>query len=365
MDWKNQELTELKKMIYYLAVGIEEWKEEPNKQSEKLNRGLMLLMKISLPFTSKFPNNLFDLYNFLTIPFEQWDIKSIEELFDGQDTFVEDGLILSQAVTDFIREYESPAEEELIPIKHLLKVCRSNSWDSQYRKIREFLSTKENAVLLVSDFHYALNSLVTEKELRDFVIACYENIPRDIDNYRVCPNCGWTLELRKGEWKCNSHKICEKFGDFSVIKRFDLKYQNQRQVRLKSSIQKFVLLPGLQELKLYKSLKDYKPILYPNCDQYDIDLQVNSNLIHLDIKDVQNPKLLASLFNEMGREQQNKYVAEENVYIVIPNYLTRYNKGYMKILINSIENKRLMKRVISERKLKQMLKRIGELSNAI
>jgi hypothetical protein len=365
MKNQNQELIVLKEMIYFLAVGVEEWLEDPKKQSEKLYRGLMLLMKNSIQYSSNFPNNLFDLYNLLNSPFHKWNISLIEQLFDKHDTFLEEGTRLSQAVTDFIREYETPEEEEIIPIKQLLRLCRANGLDHQYRKIREFLSIKENAVLLVADLQYALNSLISEKDLREFVNACYENVPRDIDNYRICPNCGWTLELRKGEWKCNSYKVCEKLSDYTKLNQFDTQFRKQRVVRLKPSIQRFVLLPGLQELRINTSLNAYKPVLYPNCDQYDIDLQVNTKVIHLDIKDVQNPKLLANLLNDMGKKQLEKYLVEDPVYVVIPNYLTRFNKAYMKVLSNSIDNKQLRQRVITERKLKQILKKIGEPVHAI
>jgi hypothetical protein len=363
MSTREQKLNELKRMVFYIAAGIEEWRISPNQQSEKLYLGQMLLMKNSLQNGTEIPNNLFDLYNKLVSPFHDWNISLMDELFDGQETFIEDGLYLSQTVTDFIREYESPDEEDLIPIKQLLVLCRSNEWDKQYRAVRTFLSQKENAVLSVVDFQYALHTLITEKELIEFVTACYEKIPRDIGNFRICPNCGWTLELIKGEWKCNSHKVCSKISDFSNIKPFSME-ANLAIIRLKPSIQRYVLLPGLQEMRIFKVLSAYKPELYPNCDQYDLEIDNGSSAIHIDIKDVQNPKLLAGLFNEMGKGQQRKYL-EKNVFIVVPNYHIKNNKAYMKIVYSTLENVELKKRFITERQLKNKLKMIGDKSNAI
>lgn len=349
---------ELIRMIFFLADGIEAFKRKPKKIPEKLYKGHMILMKFLFGNVEQVPNNIYDLLVFLKQPFRDWNISIIEEFFPLEEFFLEDDLSLSEIVVEFLNEYQSPDENDLLPVKDFLIYCRENKLDSLYSDTRMFLSKREHAVMKQEELQALFFTVFKENVVKELVHKCYEPINHPIDHYRICPHCGWTLEKKKGEWVCNSHSVCSKLSDFNSIKKFDSSFQKSVIMRLKPAIQRFVLIPGFQELRIAEKLKKYNPMMYPNIDEYDLRIEVNGSDIDIDIKDIKNPAFLAKLFNQMDKKQLHKYL-KDNCYIVIPDYRIFWNKGYQKILKANLEpttSKLLEGQFVSEKELGKIIK---------
>lgn len=344
-------------MIFFLAEGIEALKQNPKRIPEKLYKGHMMIMKFLFGNVEQVPNNLYDLFVFLNHPFREWNISILDELFPLEESFLEEDLSLSEVVVEFLNEYQSPEESDLLPIKDFLIYSRENDLDSIYRDTRTFLSKVEHAVMKQEDLFSYFYTEFKEDFVKDLILKCYEPIKHPIDHYRICAHCGWTLENRKGEWVCNSHSVCNKLGDFNAMQKFDSSFRKSVIIRLKPAIQRFVLIPGMQELRIAGKLKKYNPIMYPNIDEFDLRIEVNGSAMNIDIKDIKNPVFLAKLFNQMDKKQLAKY-QKNDCYVVIPDYRISWYKGYQKILkanLDTTTSTLLDGKFISERELGKLI----------
>lgn len=85
----------------------------------------------------------------------------------------------------------------------------------------------------------------------------------------------------------------------------------------------------MAELRIAHQLeeKGYRSILYPNVDQYDIQIIAASRIINLDVKDYYNPYQLAQKIKE------NISINElEKCWIVVPTYQERISPQYVQRL---------------------------------
>lgn len=336
MTTLDNQIAEMKKIIFLLAIGIDKWRREPDKIPDSLYKGHLMLIKLLVGRVEKIPNNLYDLLEFLQLPFSSWNNEIIDKIFPEDEYFLEEDLSFSDIIVDLINEYDSPSEYELLPVKEFLLHCRENNLDSEYREVRTFLSKKENAVLKKEDLEFFFFAKFKNEKVKEFINKCYEPILQPIEHYRICPHCGWTLEKVNEQWTCNSHTVCNKLSDFNSLHMFDESFSHLPLVRMKPSIQRYVLIPGIQELKISKKLKKYKPVMYPNIDEFDIKIETNNKQINLDVKDVKHPIFLAKLFNQMDMHQLNKFITQ-NGYIIIPNYRFDLYGNYLTIVNSYLE----------------------------
>ncbi|WP_369900870.1 hypothetical protein [Bacillus manliponensis] len=344
---------ELKEMIYFITKGLQDWKKNNWREvPNSLYRGQQLFIKHAV-HSGKVPNNLFDFIKLLHQPMETWGIPSLSAILPDDAPFLVEDFGMSIDIEDFLEEYDSPEEFDQSAMKEILRYCRSSNLDEEYRQVRSFVSTPKNAVLTYVQLRTKMFS-IKDSELQRLLDKCYEQVPHPIGNYRKCPHCGWTVSFVKGKWMCNKEQICKRFRSFEHLEVYNFA-EDEVVYRIRPGIQRYVLLPGMMEEILYKSLKSYDPILYPNIDEFDIRIHVNGKVINLDMKDYRSPKMLANTFNNKPLRELEKYC--ENAFIIIPNYRLQIDATY-KDLICAALNKEVKKfvRVMTERELLKRLK---------
>jgi hypothetical protein len=347
-------LADLKRMIYLIDRGLKGWeKSQWKKVPQSLYEGHMLLIKHMYLSNNQAPTNLYDFMQFLHKSFESWQIDSLEQIFPLDASFLVDGYGVSGEIEDFIEMFISPEEDQQSTIKQILLYCRAHKLDEEYREVRSLLTDRSHVVLSAFKLKQLLNK-VKDKNLRQLVDKCYEEIPQPIQNYRKCPHCGWTLTFKGGHWLCNKEDSCRYFASFETLEKFT--YDSETRVyRLTPGVQKYTLLTGIIEQKIFQKLSAYSPILYPEIDQYDIAITVDEKPIYLDVKDYKSPLMLANFFNKKPKNELKKY--EQSALIVIPNYRIQQLPSYVELFYSKLEKDVTEYiRIISERDLYKRLK---------
>ncbi|MFY0217238.1 hypothetical protein [Bacillus cereus] len=344
---------EIKEMIYYIAKGLVQWETKGWTEIPKtLYKGHLLFMKNTLQSNTP-PNNVFDLIKLLHEPVEKWGMDGVEKLLPSDSTFLVEGFGLSIDIEDFLEEYMSPEEFDQSVMKEILQYCRKYGLDEEYRKIRSIVANPNNAVLTYVRLRRIL-SLVEDDKLKEWLQKCYEEVPHNIDNYKKCPHCGWTVSFIKGSWRCNKEQICGHFQSFERLEAYKFS-EGESVYRIRPGIQRYVLLTGIIEEKMCKRLKGYDAVLYPNIDEFDIRINVNDTLIDLDVKDYRSPKMLANAFNDKNSSQLKKY--HRNSYIIIPNYRLKMNPNYKELVCSSLSKESSVYiQIMTERELFKCLK---------
>lgn len=347
------QIREIKEMIYFIAKGLEQWEKKGWMEiPDILHKGHLLFMKNTLQSNMP-PNNIFDLIKLLHEPVEKWGMDGIEKLLPGDATFLVEGFGLSIDIEDFLEEYRFPAEFDQSVMKEILNYCRDNSLDEEYRKIRSIIASPDNAVLTYVRLRKILFS-IKDNVLYQLFESCYEQVPHNIDNYKKCPHCGWTVSFIKGNWRCNKEQICGHFQSFERLESYKFS-EGELVYRIRPGIQRYVLLTGIIEEKICERLKGYDAVLYPNIDEFDIRINVNDTLIDLDVKDYRSPRMLANAFNNKNSGYLEKY--HKNAYVIIPNYRLKMNPNYKELVSSSLSKESSVYiQIMTERELFKCLK---------
>ncbi|UOY92510.1 hypothetical protein MUG87_19195 [Ectobacillus sp. JY-23] len=344
---------ELKEMLYLIARGIQDWKKNWMHVPDSFYKGHSLFIKHCFLSNNRHPNNLYDFIHLLHRPSAEWGIPALAEVFPNDASFLSEGFGFSIEADDFLEEYENPQEFDQSVMKEILLYCREQGLDEEYRKARSFLSQPENAVLTYYNLVKKLNVFENLK-VKEHVFSCYEILANSLGNYRQCPHCGWTLSLIKGQWKCNKEYLCEYFQSNANLKEFSF-MESEKVYRLRAGIQRYVLLTGIFEENLYQRLRQYDAILYPDIDQFDIQVQAGEKAINIDMKDYKSPKTLANVFNNKSNHDLEKY--SYDVYIVIPDYRKQLNSRYVEQFYAHLQQvKHKYIKLMTERQLLRKLK---------
>ena len=340
-------------MIYFITKGLTDWKKNDWKVvPDSFYKGQLLFIKYAI-HSNISPNNLYDFITLLHKPVKTWGIVGLEKILSNDATFLVEGFDISIDIEDFLEEYESPEEFDQSVMKEILQYCRQYNLDEEYRSVRSLVSMPNNAVLTYVQLRTKM-LMIKDKGLQQLLEKCYEQIPQHIGNYKKCPHCGWTVSFIKGKWVCNKEQICGNFQSFEHLESYSF-LENEQVYRIRPGIQRYVLLTGMIEGNLYKRLKDFDAILYPNIDEFDIRIGVNGTMVDLDVKDYRSPKMLANTFNNKSVRVLKKY--HENAFIVIPNYRLQMNPNYKELLCSSLNKEvEAFIRIITERELFKQLK---------
>lgn len=319
--------SELKDILYYLIRGLQKWSEDFSKIPSELHKGHLMLTRRGLANDVFIPNNLYDLLHFIKQPCKKWGLKGLEKIYSPEVGLYEEYVGLTREAEEFLEEFATPQESQQRVMLEILTYCRDKfQKDAQYARIysniRSFVSQPENAVIPLKKLSkFALS--IKDSQLSQLCFQLYEKIESPLDRFRKCPYCHWTLEYAPGQWKCNDH-ICRHLGDFSELQSLDEK--SKPLCRLTPGIQKFVLLPGIAEQKLYHRLKKRKLSveLYPEVDQFDIRIHFDAGPVDIDVKDYKSPIHLALHLN---RADLDKY--HEKTYIIVPDYRRQLRESYI------------------------------------
>ncbi|MFC0215223.1 hypothetical protein ACFFK0_22790 [Paenibacillus chartarius] len=349
-------MNKIQDMLYFLIVGLQKWQKNYSQIPEELHKGMLMFVHESAHSGSEIPVDLHRLLQTLHRPSNEWGIQRLAEFYPAEAALLEEFIGITPDAEDFLNTYISPLEAEQKHMFAILQYCRDESRNLQeeYIQIRTFLSRPQNAVL--SSFQLAqFAESFRDRELGNLVRQCYEEVTTQIVNYRKCPNCGWTLEYIYDQWRCNKENICHLLANFEKVDYFN--FENERIFRLLPGVQRYVLLPGISEMKIADTLvrKGYQVELYPNVDEYDLAVSLNDKKVFLDVKDFKDPGTLANFFNQKPESYLEKY--GEQVYVVIPAYRNDLYNSYGKRVSMLLKDdaKKFIK-IIMENELEQMLK---------
>lgn len=343
-------MTEKSKLLYYLMTGFQKWEERKGTIPSELRIGHQkliqaLAMKNELP-----PTDLPTLIQYLMKPVNEWGVDLEGTTFPPDACLIDKTNNLTFEAEDFLNDYISPDEDEQSVMKRLLNYCKVNNLDNEYRDIRIFLSKEENAII-TSFTLWQFKQRFRDQQLSVFIELFYEEI-HSVDEYKICPNCHWTLAWKKGNWRCSKENICHALVDFERLEK--VPSTGEQYLRLKTGIHKYILLPGMAELKIVNQLeeKGYACVLYPNVDQYDIQIKTSRQLINLDVKDYHNPYQLAQNIKEKIPIKDL-----EKCWIVVPTYRERIFPQYVQRLYVLLGKTYRRLKIVLERDLYKEIER--------
>ena len=105
-------------------------------------------------------------------------------------------------------------------------------------------------------------------------------------------------------------------------------------------------MPAIGENRIFNQLKlmigeEGEIQLYPNVDEYDIEVELNNKVYQLDVKDFQDPMQLAHKFKEENDISKMMSTHKRKRYLVIPTHrIEIYNKAANKSYIVTIQPSR-------------------------
>jgi len=256
-------------------------------------------------------------------PLHLWPYHSFDEWFFVEEDELEQAVLYDYDVTEFCISIaqggHDPIHEqdtkEFISIRNLL-----NNDSHDYSNIRKFLI--ENPILNLDSPTYMRKIAHMPPNIQEKLVNyLYEAVPKHYYNegqVYVCPRCGWTLSITNdGDANCDTNK-CKKLSSGWYFK--SNKLNSQKLLRVRRGIRRYIVDPGLLELNLFKrieklqGLKDV--ILYPNNDEYDLELIFESGTSWLvDVKDWVNPYMLNHNLKPFSTN-----VIREKAFIVVPSF---------------------------------------------
>lgn len=341
-----------------LITGINKWQGNYGKIPDELYKGMLLFIEQTAASKAQPPVDLYHLLQTLHHPSKEWGIPDLQDYYPEEAPLLEEFIGLTPDADEFLNRHVSPEDAEQQTMYEILMYCREEGRQLQqeYARIRTFLSNPHHAVITsfqLSEFAETFPDI----QLTNLIKQCYEEITPRIANYRKCPHCGWTLEYKNDRWCCNKEDICHLLADFELMTSFD--FGKERVLRLLPGIQRFVLLPGLSELRIGERLtrKGYQVELYPNVDEYDLVVSEDGQSIFLDVKDFRDPRTLANFFNHQSPAYLEKY--KNKCLIVVPNYRSQLFPSYRERSMNLLnETAREYIEMIMENEIESTLKKV-------
>lgn len=314
------------KIIYLIAKGIIIVYEKSDSNFTVLPRELKRAINIlgaKYNIIIKDRGNMVELFS---KPIEEW--LSQNSIY-GSERFIEDGIPTDFCYEMSIDTNDIEGELDQVNILNIKNYFKINGKEEDYTKFRSFLiknpiSTKEKLE------EFILKNSKYDSELKKGyaqIYEFYEDIPQHyiINNMiEVCNYCGWTIVNKRNEKHCISD-YCK--ANMGVEKSKSTKYCNNL-VRVKRGVMRYISLPGIPELSLKEKLTKLglEVILYPNFDEYDIEVNFKYSRWAIDIKDYGNPYSLVRNVKSFAANSCSKS------FIVIPNKRYSLNKDYKYIM---------------------------------
>ncbi|MFG0861563.1 hypothetical protein [Pseudomonas sp. CJQ_13] len=185
--------------------------------------------------------------------------------------------------------------------------------------------------------------------------SLFEDLPAHLikaGKVYLCPCCGWPLPIHRADIWCGSLWCEHQVGLFQWHQRQLISVRTSKPVagssaknlyRLNRGVWKFTLIPGLLERRLWLTLAKLglNPELWPNVDQYDLQVTVGSQTFLLDAKSWRYPELLARHLNSSPISK---------AIIIIPDYQANY--------VTSLREQCHPRQLMTESQFIQKVKRI-------
>lgn len=343
-------LSSIYEMLYNLITGIRNWDDRSLKSiPTEFYKGFhQFIYHSSLSDVSP-PLDIPELIIKLHRPAEEWGIEGVEQHFPLEASLLNKKVGLTFETDDFIEQLQDPKEYEQSKMKELLLYCRDNNFQDEYVKIRRFLSERDHVVISVQDLYMFVGSF-QDQQLRDYIRSFYEEVD-DLEKYKVCPYCGWTLEKKMDSWVCNRGSTCHLQTEYSMFQKFPK--SNLQFLRMTKGIHRYTLLPGMAENKIASKLagREYTIEMYPDVDDFDILVEKDGKSLALDVKDHYHPFYFASSIND---ELKYKKI-DKDLWFVVPQARLEIFPAYIEQAKQKLPP---TVNVISESKLYQ---RVGEM----
>ncbi|WP_195575449.1 hypothetical protein [Paenibacillus sp. 1001270B_150601_E10] len=345
-------------MLFHLITGIEKWQSDYGLIPDELYMGMLMFIHLSAEGNLDPPVDLHHLLRILHKPSREWGIPGLENDYPENAPLLEEAIGLVADADEFMNRFISPQDAEQQNMYEILKYCREDGrqLQAEYTAIRTFLSDTQHAVIAARELNNFVENF-QDSELIKLIRCCYQEVTQELPNFRKCPHCGWTMEHKQDRWRCNKENICRHFADMEMFESFD--FGKQRVFRLIPGIQRFVLLPGISELRIAHRLrkKGYTVEMYPRVDTVDLSVSKEDKEFFLDVKDFKDPRILANFFNGQATSYLEKY--KEQCVIVIPQYrnvLFREYKKRAQMYLN--EKARDYIRIVMENEVDQVLQEV-------
>lgn len=318
------------KIIYLIAKGVVKLYENNEKNFSKLNRELKRAINI---LAAQNEIVIVDRNHMMTIFSKEigkwYNINSIYK----DEKFIEDGI-----PTDFCYEMamdtsDIEAELEQRVILKVKNEFKAYGKEEDYKKFRSYLiknpiSTREKLEqFILKSARYNSNL----KRIYSKIYEFYEDIPEHYimnNNIEVCNYCGWTIINKSKDKHCISDYCKANLG----IEKCKVKPYLENMIRVKRGVMRYTSLPGIPEIDLKNKIErlGLEVKLYPNFDEYDLEIIFNNCSWAIDVKDYGNP------YNLVKKVTEFEANSCEKSFIVVPNKRYSLNKDY-KHIINSEE----------------------------
>lgn len=341
-------MNQLNRLLYETIYSVRTWQKNLSDIPDSVWRSFRLYIQTCNRFGILPPTDITSFIRRLEEPVSSWQFPEIEKLIPLDTQIIDGPLGLSIAAEDYLQVANIPTEFEQDYMKQILVYCREHDLDERYRMIRTFLSKKENAVISFAELQYFLME-IREGKVRELVENCYEKVT-DLQSYKQCPHCHWTLEMQDGEWRCNRWNVCQAYWEGTSFQSFV--EDGQIYYRQTPGIQRYVLIPGLAEMQIGKELekKGYQITMYPEVDLYDILAEGAGESWKIDVKDYRKPQSMVQyLLKEVEKEDW-----DPSIIYVIPNKHVRDIPSYLQQVAGFLN-----RRDINVMSTNQLLRKVG------
>lgn len=295
----ESDIEKIKKDIYFyiklLALGLvkreqlcvmDMWDGKRTFEEKKALSNLFLIY-IKLNGNGYFSTNINELSKLIITPLSEWGFPLLDGIFgeyEGETILYDRN---GGGTTEFCHNLKLETDYIEYDSKKFIDALFKDATPEEYSSIREFIIRERlMASREVNKKIYYDNTIPEQfKSLVEDVLEDINQVYYDKDNFRICPYCGHPLRYISGEFKCIDERCkprSKHWGSFEML--------SGRYKIVKPSLWRFIVYPGLMEIRLFDKIKSLngikEAILYPYLDFADIQLVTTTNEIWMiDVKD--------------------------------------------------------------------------------
>lgn len=314
------------KIIYLIAKGIIDIYEKSNSNLTVLSRELKRAINILAANYNIIIKDRTHMVEVFSTSINEW--LNPESIYN-KEKFIENGIPTDFCYEMAIDTNDLEGELDQVNILNIKNSFKTYGKEDDYTRFRSFLiknpiSKKEKLeefILKNSKYDSKLKKVYAQ--INEF----YEEIPEHyiINNIvEVCNYCGWTIINKKSDKHCISDYCKANMG----LEKSKFMEYDHNMVRVKRGVMRYISLPGIPELALKEKLEKLglEVILYPNFDEYDLEIIFSSYRWAIDVKDYGNPYSLVKNIKHFAPNSCSKS------FIVIPSKRYSLNKDYKYIM---------------------------------
>lgn len=308
---------------------------------------------------------------FLQQPISAFGIPHFLVLTNGQDIpiLMEDGLVHPFWLLGLEERegYESPEAQHMKTLIRDIGALSSTlrgKMQASFLSLRDYISNPTAPMVFPSyTKEKMLEIFSAEGKKHPEIAVIYRNIQSVFDavptytkEVTLCPYCGSIMIQKDGYFSC-LHTRCEKLitkmrtnrENFEVFSTEGMYY-----FTFTHWVRRFIRIPGLEERKvgeetrrtfsLFEEEVNVQLIYNPDFDRADLLVNVDGDpFIQADIKDNQHSRRLVEILQSYRMEKLGPL---SEMYIVVPNDITRTNSDYISLVENSLEEERRDKLIV-------------------